>query len=198
MKNFITAPYIGYVVGNVKPMGGGYGFKIKLIYKGGDILVEEKVGYGSEQEAAWAREVNTKLLKNHRYVIQLDTRAEEFFEAWLDFISSKLSEATCQAYREAVTYINQKCGKAKLHFWCGWDIVAIYKSAWRDPTIDHKAVRDILKKALKFAKKAGYLSYNLERDQLIFKEWFISDGTLSGSGDIEKNEDGQPVLDYRL
>ena len=195
MKNLITAPYIGYVVGNVKPIEVGYGFKIKLIYKGGDTLVEVKVGYDSEQEAEWAREVNTKLLKNHRYVIQLDTSAEEFFEGWLDFISSKLSEATWQAYREAITYINQKCGKAKLHFWCGWDIVAIYKSAWGDPAIDHKAVRDVLKKALKFAKKAGYLSYDLERDKLIFEEWFISDDTLSGSGDIEMTEDGQPVLD---
>ena len=56
-------------------------------------------------------------------------------------------------------------------------------------------MRDVLKKALKFAKKAGYLSYNLERDKLVFEKWFISDDTLSGSGDIEMTEDGQPVLD---
>lgn len=30
---------------------------------------------------------------------------------------------------------------------------------------------------------------------MVFEEWFISDDTLSGSGDIEMTEDGQPVLD---
>lgn len=39
----------------------------------------------------------------------------------------------------------------------------------------------------------GYLSYDLEKDNLIFEEWFISNDMLSGSGEITMTEDGQPV-----
>lgn len=39
----------------------------------------------------------------------------------------------------------------------------------------------------------GYLSYDLEKDNLIFEEWFISNDMLIGSGEITMTEDGQPV-----
>ena len=93
VKNFITARYIGYVVGNVKSMEGGYSFRIKLIYKDGETLVEENTGYKSEKEAIWEREVSIKLLKKHQYIIQSDKTAEDYFNAWLDFVSPKLSKA---------------------------------------------------------------------------------------------------------
>lgn len=56
ITNFITARYIGYVVGNVKSMEGGYGLRIKLIYKDGETLVEENSGYKLEKEATCERE----------------------------------------------------------------------------------------------------------------------------------------------
>lgn len=66
MKNFITARYIGYVVGNVKSMGGGYGFRIELIYKDGETLIEENAGYKSEKEAKWEREVSMNIISQRR------------------------------------------------------------------------------------------------------------------------------------
>lgn len=56
ITNFITARYIGYVVGNVKSMEGGYGLRIQPIYKDGETLVEENSGYKLEKEATWERE----------------------------------------------------------------------------------------------------------------------------------------------
>ena len=178
---------------NIKSMDGGYGFKIKLIYKDGETLVEGNSGYKSEQEATWEREVSIKLLKKHQYVIQPDTTAEDYFNAWLDFVSPKLSKAIRQDYRNAVLYINQKYGKVKIHFWDAEHVVSVYKSAWKDSKTDHTIIRNVLKKALKFAKTVGYLSYDLEKDNLIFEEWFISNDVLSGSGEIAMTEDGQPV-----
>lgn len=178
---------------NITSMDGGYGFKIKLIYKDGETLVEGNSGYKSEQEATWEREVSIKLLKKHQYVIQPDTTAEDYFNAWLDFVSPKLSKAIRQDYRNAVLYINQKYGKVKIHFWDAEHVVSVYKSAWKDSKTDHTIIRNVLKKALKFAKTVGYLSYDLEKDNLIFEEWFISNDVLSGSGEIAMTEDGQPV-----
>ena len=178
---------------NIKSMDGGYGFKIKLIYKDGETLVEGNSGYKSEQEATWEREVSIKLLKKHQYVIQPDTTAEDYFNAWLDFVSPKLSKAIRQDYRNAVLYINQKYGKVKIHFWDAEHVVSVYKSAWKDSKTDHTIIRNVLKKALKFSKTVGYLSYDLEKDNLIFEEWFISNDVLSGSGEIAMTEDGQPV-----
>lgn len=178
---------------NIKSMDGGYGFKIKLIYKDGETLVEGNSGYKSEQEATWEREVSIKLLKKHQYVIQPDTTAEDYFNAWLDFVSPKLSKAIRQDYRNAILYINQKYGKVKIHFWDAEHVVSVYKSAWKDSKTDHTIIRNVLKKALKFAKTVGYLSYDLEKDNLIFEEWFISNDVLSGSGEIAMTEDGQPV-----
>lgn len=193
MRNFITARYIGYVVGNVKSMEGGYGFRIKLIYKNGETLVEENSGYKSEKEAKWEREVAIKLLKKHQYIIQPDTTAEDYFNAWLGFVSPKLSKAMRQEYQDAVLYINQKYGKVKIRFWDAEHVVSVYKSAWKDSKTNHIIIRNVLKKALKFAKTVGYLSYDLEKDNLIFEEWFISNDMLSGSGEITMTEDGQPV-----
>lgn len=193
MRNFITARYIGYVVGTVKSMEGGYGFRIKLIYKDGETLVEENTGYKSEKEAIWEREVSIKLLEKHQYVIQSDTTSEDYFSAWLEFVSPKLSKAIRQDYQDAVLYINQKYGKVKIHFWDAEHVVSVYKSAWKDSKTDHTIIRNVLKKALKFAKTVGYLSYDLEKDNLIFEEWFISNDMLSGSGEIAMTEDGQPV-----
>lgn len=146
MKNFITARYIGYVVGNVKSMEGGYSFRIKLIYKDGETLVEENTGYKSEKEAIWEREVSIKLLKKHQYIIQSDKTAEDYFNAWLDFVSPKLSKAMRQEYQDAVLYINQKCGKVKIHFWDAEHVVSVYKSAWKDSKTDHTIIRNVLKK----------------------------------------------------
>lgn len=39
----------------------------------------------------------------------------------------------------------------------------------------------------------GCLSYDLEKDNLIFEEWFISNDMFIGSGEITITEDGQPV-----
>ena len=137
--------------------------------------------------------MSIKLLKKHQYVIQPDTTAEDYFNAWLDFVSPKLSKAIRQDYRNAVLYINQKYGKVKIHFWDAEHVVSVYKSAWKDSKTDHTIIRNVLKKALKFAKTVGYLSYDLEKDNLIFEEWLISNDVLSGSGEIAMTEDGQPV-----
>lgn len=75
-------------------------------------------------------------------------------------------------------------------------IVSIFKGAIKCPMIESKFVKEVLKKALKFAKRVGYISYNPAKDDQMFTSWFLADDRLSSLEDIETNGEGWPIWGY--
>lgn len=196
MKQFLKDRYIDFDITKVSQTGDMYCFEIQLLYRDGQTIRFSGPSCSSEVEAEQLRKEHVKRLKNHSYILDPDFRVGEFFEAWLKQIAKpKVSGAVFSAYANAVQYIVERYGRLKLCLMSEAHVVSIFKGAVECPLREPEFVKEVLKKALKFAKKVGYINYDPARDEMLFSAWFIADDRLSSSDDIKTSEDGWPIWD---
>lgn len=196
MNQFLKDRYINFSITEVVQTGDGYGFEIQLHYKDGSTVRLSEPSCSSAGEAEKSRKEHEKSLRNHSYIIDPDLRVSEFFEVWLSQVATpKISKAVFSAYENAVQYIVGRYGRLRLSLMSEAHIVSIFKGAVECPMQEPEFVKEVLKKALKFAKKVGYISYDPARDEMLFSAWFIGDDGLSSADDIETSEDGWPIWD---
>lgn len=196
MNQFLKDRYIDFGITEVVQTGDGYGFEIQLHYKDGSTVRLSGPSCSSAGEAEKSRKEHEKSLRNHSYIIDPDLRVSEFFEAWLSQVATpKISKAVFSAYENAVQYIVGRYGRLRLSLMSEAHIVSIFKGAVECPMQEPEFVKEVLKKALKFAKKVGYICYDPARDEMLFSAWFIGDDGLSSADDIETSEDGWPIWD---
>lgn len=197
MKKFLRDRYCDFTVTEIVQKGEIYGFEIQLICKNGDKLQFSSPPCKSVEEAELFQESHIKTLANHSYIIDSDMKVREFFEAWLQEIAKpRASQAVYCAYEAAVEYIVERYGRLILSRMSEVHVVSIFKGAVKCPMIEAEFVKEVLKKALKFAKRVGYIPYNPAKDKQMFSSWFIADDRLSGLEEIETSEEGWPIWDY--
>lgn len=196
MNQFLKDRYIDFSITEVVQTEDWYGFDIQLHYMDGSTARLSGPSCSSAEEADKSRKEHEKSLRNHSYIINPDLRVSEFFEAWLSQIAKpKISKAVFSAYENAVQYIVGRYGRLRLSLMSETHVVSIFKGAVECPKQEPEFVKEVLKKALKFAKKVGYIYCDPARDEMLFSEWFIRDDGLSSSDDIETSEDGRPIWD---
>ena len=196
MNQFLKDRYIDFNITEAAQTGNRYGFEIQLIYKDGRIVQLPGPSCSSAEEAKQSRKEHEKSLRNHSYVINPNLRVKEFFDAWLKQVAKpKVSEAVFSAYMNAVQYIIERYGRLRLSLMSEAHVVSIFKGAVEYPMKEPEFVKEVLRKALKFAKRVGYIYYDPAKDEMLFSSWFIGDDGLSSSDDIETSEDGWPVWD---
>ena len=197
MKKLLRDRYCDFTVTEIVRKGELYGFKIQLICKDGEKIQFSGPPCKSVEEAEHSRESQIKMLTSHSYIIDSDMRVIEFFEAWLQEIAKpRASQAVYCAYEAAVEYIVEGYGRLILSRMSEAHVVSIFKGAVKCPTIEAEFVKEVLKKALIFAKRVGYIPCNPAKDEQLFSSWFIPDDRLSGLENIETNEEGWPIWDY--
>lgn len=197
MKKLLRDRYCDFTVTEIVRKGELYGFKIQLICKDGDKLQFSSPPCKSVEKAKYSRENHIKILANHSYIIDPDMRVKEFFEAWLQEIAKpRASQAVYCASEAAVEYIVERYGRLILSRMSEAHVVSIFKGAVKCPTLEAEFVKDVLKKALKFAKRVGYIPYNPAKDEQLFYSCFIADDRLSGLENIVTSGEGWPIWDY--
>lgn len=197
MKKLLRDRYCGFTVTEIVRKGEVYGFEIQLICKDGGKIQFSSPPCKSVEEAEYSRENHIKTFANHSYIIDSDMRVKEFFEAWQQEIAkARASQAVYCAYEAAVEYIVERYGRLILSRMSEAHVVSIFKGAAKCPTIEVEFVKEVLKKALKYAKRIGYIPYNPAKEEQLFSPWFIADDRLSGLEEIETSEEGWPIWDY--
>ena len=197
MKKLLRDRYCNFAVTEIVQKGEAYSYEIQLICKDGDRIQFSGPTCKSVEEAESFRKNHIETLENHSCIIDSNMRVKEFFEAWLQEIAKpRVSQAVYCAYETAVQYIVKRYGRLRLNLMSEAHIVSIFKGAIKCPMIESKFVKEVLKKALKFAKRVGYISYNPAKDDQMFTSWFLADDRLSSLEDIETNGEGWPIWGY--
>lgn len=174
MEQFLKDRYINFDITEVTQIGDTFCFEIQLLYRNGQKVRFSGPSCSSAAEAEQSRKGHEKRLKNHSYIINFDLRVSEFFEAWLSqVVKPKISKAVFSAYENAVQYIVGRYGKLRLSLMSEAHVVSIFKGSIESPLQEPEFVKEVLKKALKFAKKVSYINYDPARDELLFSAWFI-------------------------
>lgn len=199
MEKLLQDRYCNFAVTEIVQKGEAYSYEIHLICKDGDRVQFSGPSCKSVEEAERFRKNHIKALENRSYIIDPDMRVKEFFEAWLQEIAKpRVSQAVYCAYETAIQYIVKRYGRLKLSLMSEAHIVSIFKGAVKCPMIKSEFVAEVLRKALKFAKRVGYIPYNPAKDDQMFTSWFLADDRLSGLEDMETSGEGRPIWDYGI
>lgn len=199
MKKMLRDRYCNFAVTEIVQKGKAYSYEIHLICKDGDRVQFSGPPCKSVGEAERFRENHIEALENHSYIIDSDMRVKEFFEAWLlEIVKPRASQAVYCAYETAIQYIVKRYGRLRLSLMSEAHIVSILKGAVKCPMIKSEFIAEVLRKALKFAKRVGYIPYNPAKDEQLFASWFLADDRLSGLEDMETSGEGRPIWDYGI
>lgn len=197
MKKLLRDRYCNFAVTEIVQKGEAYSYEIHLICKDGDRIQFSGPPCKSVEEAERFLKNHIETLENHSCIIDSDMRVKEFFEAWLqEIVKPRASQAVYCAYETAIQYIVKRFGRLRLSLMSEAHIVSIFKGAVECPVIESEFVKEVLRKALKFAKRVAYIPYNPAKDDRLFASWFIADDRLSGLKDIETSGKGWPIWDY--
>lgn len=163
MGTFDLLNYVGYTVDGVMQIKDGLGFRVKLKYSDGRMVVQQKSGYKGKKEAKLAREQTIAALDKGEYILYPRLTVKEVIPYWFEheIMANTDSNNTYMTYRNIVyNYIIPAFGDRRVCKICGKDIDAFITMEAQQSEAIAALIKTVMNTFLDFCKKKKIVARN--------------------------------------